>query len=87
MIKRANHPMNHFRTFAICLSLLAPLTASHAVEKPRAHTQGSPTGALKPDVNPEFAGKVYDTITPGSTVIITDQPVVRARNIKPFFES
>ena len=28
-------------------------------------------------VNPEFAGKVYDTITPGTTVIITDQPVVR----------
>ena len=30
-------------------------------------------------VNPEFAGKVYDTITPGTTVIITDQPVVRGR--------
>ena len=28
-------------------------------------------------VNPEFAGKVYDTISPGTTVIITDQPVVR----------
>jgi len=28
-------------------------------------------------VNPEFAGKVYDTIAPGTTVIITDQPVVR----------
>ena len=30
-------------------------------------------------INPEFAGKVYDTITPGTTVIITDQPVVRKR--------
>ena len=28
-------------------------------------------------MNPEFAGKVYDTLTPGTTVIITDQPVVR----------
>jgi hypothetical protein len=30
-------------------------------------------------VNPEFARKVYDTIEPGTTVIITDQPVVRSR--------
>ena len=28
-------------------------------------------------INPEFAGKVYDTLAPGTTVIITDQPVVR----------
>jgi hypothetical protein len=34
-------------------------------------------------VNPEFAGKVYDTIAPGTTVIITDQQVVR----KPTAES
>lgn len=38
-------------------------------------------------MNPEFADKVYDTISPGTTVIITDQPVVRNRNIKPVFES
>lgn len=38
-------------------------------------------------VNPDFAAKVYDTIAPGTTVIITDQPVVRNRAIKPFFES
>ena len=38
-------------------------------------------------VNPEFAGKVYDTIAPGTTVIITDQSVVRKRNVKPVFES
>jgi hypothetical protein len=31
-------------------------------------------------MNPEFASKVYDTIAPGTTVIITDQPVVRSRN-------
>jgi hypothetical protein len=30
-------------------------------------------------INPEFTGKLYDTITPGTTVIITDQPVVRKR--------
>ena len=30
-------------------------------------------------VNPEFAAKVYDTLTTGTTVIITDQPVVRSR--------
>src|SRR5436305_223379 len=29
-------------------------------------------------INPEFANKVYDTIEPGTTVIITDQPVVRS---------
>jgi len=28
-------------------------------------------------INPEFAGKVYDTIAPGTTVIVTDRPVVR----------
>ncbi len=30
-------------------------------------------------INPEFAQKVYDIIQPGTTVIITDQPVVRSR--------
>src|SRR3954447_20193640 len=30
-------------------------------------------------VNPEFAAKVYDTLTLGTTVIITGQPVVRSR--------
>ena len=28
-------------------------------------------------LNPEFAGKVYDILAPGTTVIVTDQPVVR----------
>src|SRR5438094_4158504 len=30
-------------------------------------------------INPEVANKVYDTIEPGATVYITDQPVVRSR--------
>jgi hypothetical protein len=30
-------------------------------------------------INPELAQKVYDTIEPGTTVIITDQRVVRSR--------
>jgi L,D-transpeptidase catalytic domain len=30
-------------------------------------------------INPEFGQKVYDTIEPGTTVIITDQSVVRSR--------
>jgi DNA-binding IscR family transcriptional regulator len=30
-------------------------------------------------INPEFAQKVYDTLKPGTVVIITDQPVVRSR--------
>src|SRR5215213_5763884 len=41
--------MHHLRIFALLLTIL---TAAHAVEKPRAHTQGTPTGkptgALKP---------------------------------------
>ncbi len=27
--------------------------------------------------NTEFATKLYDTVSPGTTVIVTDQPVVR----------
>jgi hypothetical protein len=30
-------------------------------------------------INPEFAQKVYDTLEPGTAVIVTDQPVVRSR--------
>ncbi len=30
-------------------------------------------------MNPEFAHKLYDTLAPGTTIIITDQPVVRSR--------
>ncbi|HEY5768472.1 MAG TPA: hypothetical protein VIS71_01385 [Terrimicrobium sp.] len=38
-------------------------------------------------INPEFAGKVYDTLAPGTTVIITDQPVVRSRRNAAILES
>jgi L,D-transpeptidase catalytic domain len=38
-------------------------------------------------INPEFATKIYDMLTPGTTVIITDQPVVRSRRNAPVLES
>jgi hypothetical protein len=38
-------------------------------------------------MNPEFAAKVYDTIAPRTTVIITDQPVVRSRGNVAILES
>ena len=38
-------------------------------------------------INPEFAAKVYDMLTPGTTVIITDQPVVRSRGKAAILES
>jgi hypothetical protein len=28
-------------------------------------------------VSPEFAGKLYDTLRPGATIIVTDAPAVR----------
>ena len=28
-------------------------------------------------VSPEFAGKLYDALTPGATIIVTDEPAVR----------
>ncbi|MFZ0917619.1 MAG: L,D-transpeptidase [Candidatus Udaeobacter sp.] len=37
-------------------------------------------------INPEFAHKVYDTIEPGTTVVITDQSVVRKRGNAPVLE-
>jgi lipoprotein-anchoring transpeptidase ErfK/SrfK len=37
--------------------------------------------------NPELAGKLYDTISPGTTVIVTDQPVVRNRSSLAVFEN
>ena len=38
-------------------------------------------------MNPEFAHKVYDTITPGTTVIITDRSVVRSGRNAPILET
>ncbi len=37
-------------------------------------------------VSPEFAGKVYDVIGPGTTVVVTDQPVVRKGATRTVFE-
>jgi hypothetical protein len=37
--------------------------------------------------NPEFAQKLDDTIAPGTTVIVTDEPVVRNRQSSAIFES
>ena len=33
--------------------------------------------ATRVRMSPEFAGKLYDTLTPGATIIVTDQPAVR----------
>ena len=38
-------------------------------------------------LNPEFAGKVYDTITPGTTIIITDQALTRKNPNAAFLEN
>jgi L,D-transpeptidase catalytic domain len=37
--------------------------------------------------NPELAQKLYDTITPGTTVVVTDQQVVRKRGSLEIFEN
>ena len=37
-------------------------------------------------LNPGFAGNVYDILTPGTSVIITDQPVVRGGGNSPVLE-
>lgn len=37
--------------------------------------------------SPEFAGKLYDTVAPGTTVIVTDQPAVRDRGNLGIFEN
>lgn len=42
--------------------------------------------ASRLQMSPEFAGKVYDTIAPGTTVVITDQPVVRHNTGVPIFQ-
>ena len=38
-------------------------------------------------MNPEFATKVYDILTPGTTVVVTDQTVVRKRPPADIFEN
>jgi hypothetical protein len=44
-----------------------------------ADSRGADVGALAKRVrlSPEFAGKVYDALTPGATIIVTDEPAVR----------
>jgi hypothetical protein len=44
-----------------------------------AESGGADVGALakRVRISPEFAGKVYDTLTPGATIIVTDEPAVR----------
>ncbi len=37
--------------------------------------------------NPAFASKLYDVISPGTTVVVTDQPVVRSRRKASILES
>jgi hypothetical protein len=36
--------------------------------------------------NPEFAAKLYDTLSPGATVIVTDHPLVRSRRTSAIIE-
>ena len=31
-------------------------------------------------ISPEFAGKLYDSLTPGATIIVTDEPAIRRAN-------
>ena len=44
-----------------------------------AASRGADVAALakRVRISPEFAGKVYDTLTPGATIIVTDEPAVR----------
>ncbi|MDR3403078.1 MAG: L,D-transpeptidase [Chthoniobacter sp.] len=36
--------------------------------------------------NPDFAQKLYDTLTPGTTIVVTDLPLVRKNAYNPIFE-
>src|SRR4029077_16633955 len=44
-----------------------------------AASRGADIGELakRVRISPEFAGKVYDTLAPGATIIVTDQAAVR----------
>jgi hypothetical protein len=43
--------------------------------------------AARLDMNREFATKLYDTVSPGTTVIVTDQPIVRSRGSSAILEN
>ena len=62
-------------------SILAPGRAARRWMTVASSGRSMPAEKIAPRlrINPEFAQKVYDTIQPGTTVIITDQPVVRKR--------
>lgn len=58
--------------------------ANRAMRKWMTVTSDAAGRGIKPDdigkrvrVNPEFAGKLYEALSPGATVIVTDQPLVR----------
>jgi hypothetical protein len=62
-------------------SLLAPGRAARRWMTVTSRGRGVPAEKIaeRLRINPEFAKKLYDTIEPGTTVIVTDQPVVRSR--------
>jgi len=43
--------------------------------------------ASRMQINPEFAQKLYDTIAPGTSIIVTDQQVVRSRRNASIIEN
>ena len=71
------------------LSTLAPGRAARRWMSVTSSSRSVPAEkiASRLRINPEFAHKVYDTIEPGTTVIITDQPVVRSRRNAAIIES
>lgn len=70
-------------------SFLAPGRAARRWMSVTSNGPGVEAGeiASRLRINPEFATKLYDTIAPGTTVIVTDQPVVRSRRDAAVLES
>jgi len=65
------------------------LVPGHEEKRWMSVTNGGNPAALRTrlHVSPEFAQKVYDVIAPGTTVVVTDQPVVRKRSGAPLLQS
>ena len=84
-----NHVFSMLEGTSNRLSFLAP--GKQARRWMRVTSSGRPVEAedisSRLRMNPEFAGKVYDTLAPGTTVIVTDQPVVRNRGKASILES
>jgi len=62
----------------------SPLAPGHPARKwmsvqSDAATRTAEVGVLakRVRISPEFAGKLYDTLSPGATIIVTDEPAVR----------